>query len=403
MERISSFIRGDKVLWGLVVLMCILSFMPIYSAASNLEHVVNNGTTIQHLVKHSVMVIIGLLILSSIPRVPYKWFGSLSLILLTAAIILLLITSLQGNTIAGANASRWLRIPFIGVSFQTSVFASICLLIYVAKYLYSNRDQEIDFKESIKWLWMPVILVVFPVFLSNFSTAFLIMFSVYLLLIVGDYPWRHLAKMTGGILILTVFLIALMKVLPEGMMPNRLDTWESRVTSFMDSENTESYQVEKAKIAIATGGITGLGPGKSVQKNFLPQSSSDFIFAIIIEEYGLVGGFLVIVFYLIMLQRFLIIARKAPDLFGSLLVVALGLPIIIQAFLNMAVATNLVPVTGQTLPFVSGGGTSMWMTCVAVGIILSVSASEKKELVQEEGVEDMLKLEDELKEGVHVG
>lgn len=403
MERISSFVRGDKVLWGLVVLMCILSFMPIYSAASNLEHVVNNGTTIQHLVKHSVMVIIGLLILSSIPRVPYKWFGSLSLILLTAAIILLLITSLQGNTIAGANASRWLRIPFIGVSFQTSVFASICLLIYVAKYLYSNRDQEIDFKESIKWLWMPVILVVFPVFLSNFSTAFLIMFSVYLLLIVGDYPWRHLAKMTGGILILTVFLIALMKVLPEGMMPNRLDTWESRVTSFMDSENTESYQVEKAKIAIATGGITGLGPGKSVQKNFLPQSSSDFIFAIIIEEYGLVGGFLVIVFYLIMLQRFLIIARKAPDLFGSLLVVALGLPIIIQAFLNMAVATNLVPVTGQTLPFVSGGGTSMWMTCVAVGIILSVSASEKKELVQEEGVEDMLKLEDELKEGVHVG
>jgi len=387
----------------LVVLMCILSFMPIYSAASNLEHVVNNGTTIQHLVKHSVMVIIGLLILSSIPRVPYKWFGSLSLILLTAAIILLLITSLQGNTIAGANASRWLRIPFIGVSFQTSVFASICLLIYVAKYLYSNRDQEIDFKESIKWLWMPVILVVFPVFLSNFSTAFLIMFSVYLLLIVGDYPWRHLAKMTGGILILTVFLIALMKVLPEGMMPNRLDTWESRVTSFMDSENTESYQVEKAKIAIATGGITGLGPGKSVQKNFLPQSSSDFIFAIIIEEYGLVGGFLVIVFYLIMLQRFLIIARKAPDLFGSLLVVALGLPIIIQAFLNMAVATNLVPVTGQTLPFVSGGGTSMWMTCVAVGIILSVSASEKKELIHEEGAEDLVSLEEELNEEVHVG
>jgi cell division protein FtsW len=403
MERISSFVRGDKVLWGLVVLMCILSFMPIYSAASNLEHVVNNGTTIQHLVKHSVMVIIGLLILSSIPRIPYKWFGSLSLILLTAAIILLLITSLQGNTIAGANASRWLRIPFIGVSFQTSVFASICLLIYVAKYLYSNRDQEIDFKESIKWLWMPVILVVFPVFLSNFSTAFLIIFSVYLLLIVGDYPWRHLAKMTGGILILTVFLIALMKVLPEGMMPNRLDTWESRVTSFMDSENTESYQVEKAKIAIATGGITGLGPGKSVQKNFLPQSSSDFIFAIIIEEYGLVGGFLVIVFYLIMLQRFLIIARKAPDLFGSLLVVALGLPIIIQAFLNMAVATNLVPVTGQTLPFVSGGGTSMWMTCVAVGIILSVSASEKKELIHEEGAEDLVSLEEELNEEVHVG
>ncbi len=403
MEKISSFIRGDKVLWGLVVLMCILSFMPIYSAASNLEHVVNNGTTIQHLVKHSVMVIIGLLIMSSIPRIPYKWFGSLSLILLTTAIILLLITSLQGNTIAGANASRWLKIPFIGVSFQTSVFASICLLIYVAKYLYSNRGQKIDFKESVKWLWVPVILVVLPVFLSNFSTAFLIMFSVYLLLIIGDYPWRYLAKITGVILVLIVFLIALMKVLPEGMLPNRLDTWESRVTSFMDSENTESYQVEKAKIAIATGGITGLGPGKSVQKNFLPQSSSDFIFAIIIEEYGLVGGFLVIIFYLIMLQRFLIIARKAPDLFGSLLVVALGLPIVIQAFLNMAVATNLVPVTGQTLPFVSGGGTSMWMTCVAVGIILSVSASESLELVQDEESDDVLGLEEELKEVVDVG
>jgi cell division protein FtsW len=330
MGKISSYIRGDKVLWGLVVLMCILSFMPIYSAASNLEHVVNNGTTIQHLVKHSVMVIIGLLILSSIPRIPYKWFGSLSLIFLTISIILILITSLQGKTIAGANASRWLEIPIVGISFQTSVLASISLLIYVAKYLYSNRENKIDFKDSLKWLWLPVVLIVFPVFLANFSTAFLIMVSVYLVLIIGDYPLGHLMKMTGGIFLLVLLLVALMKVLPDGVLPNRLDTWESRVTSFFDSENSESYQVEKAKIAIATGGVTGLGPGKSVQKNFLPQSSSDFIFAIIIEEYGLVGGCLVIVFYLIMLQRFLIIARKAPDLFGSLLVVALGLPIIIQ-------------------------------------------------------------------------
>jgi cell division protein FtsW len=403
MGKISSYIRGDKVLWGLVVLMCILSFMPIYSAASNLEHVVNNGTTIQHLVKHSVMVIIGLLILSSIPRIPYKWFGSLSLIFLTISIILILITSLQGKTIAGANASRWLEIPIVGISFQTSVLASISLLIYVAKYLYSNRENKIDFKDSLKWLWLPVVLIVFPVFLANFSTAFLIMVSVYLVLIIGDYPLGHLMKMTGGIFLLVLLLVALMKVLPDGVLPNRLDTWESRVTSFFDSENSESYQVEKAKIAIATGGVTGLGPGKSVQKNFLPQSSSDFIFAIIIEEYGLVGGCLVIVFYLIMLQRFLIIARKAPDLFGSLLVVALGLPIIIQAFLNMAVATNLVPVTGQTLPFVSGGGTSMWMTCVAVGIILSVSASEKKVVVDEEVSDDLLSLEDQLKEGVHAG
>ena len=189
----------------------------------------------------------------------------------------------------------------------------------------------------------------------------------------GGYPKRYLSLIVFlGIFTLSIFVLAV-KAYPE-LMPNRVDTWTSRVDNFINSENTESnYQIEKAKIAIATGGIKGLGPGKSIQKNFLPQSSSDFIYAIIIEEFGLIGGLFLVILYLWFLFRIVIISNKSESVFGSLLAVSMGLPIVFQAFVNMSVAVELLPVTGQTLPLISSGGTSIWMTCLSIGIILSVS------------------------------
>ncbi|MGB0836528.1 MAG: FtsW/RodA/SpoVE family cell cycle protein [Flavobacteriaceae bacterium] len=377
MRKLLGHIKGDKVLWGLVVLMGILSFMPVYSAASNLEFVVNNGTTISHLFKHAVMVFIGLAFMTLLPLIEYKWFGNLSFLMLVGAIILLFVTAIQGDTIGGANASRWLR--FGGFSVQTSTVASLALMIYTARYLYDHRDKEINLKDSFWKIWIPIFLVVGLIFPANFSSAALVFLSVITLLALGSYPFSILLGMGGVLCALLGVFILLTFVLPEDVLPNRVGTWKSRIESYMDEDSPESYQVEKAKIAIATGGLTGLGPGKSVQKNFLPQSSSDFIFAIIIEEYGLVGGLSVLAFYFLMLQRIVIIARKATTVFGTLLVIGLGLPILFQAIINMAVATNLMPVTGQTLPFVSSGGTSMWITCIAVGMILSVSAATQKQ------------------------
>lgn len=381
MNFLFKHITGDKVLWGMVAFMCLLSFLPVYSASSNLQYVVNNGTTVGHLIKHTVMVCGGLLVLTYVPRIEYKWFGNLSAIMLTLACVLLIITLAQGTVINGANASRWLIVPILGVSFQTSTLANLALLIYVARYLHDFRNKQESLRTTILRLWLPIVLVVILIFPANFSTAALVFLSVVILLIIGGYSFRYLGSLIGLLFIGMLFFVLIAKAFPS-LVNNRVDTWESRIESFMDKDQEESYQVRQAKIAIATGGLAGLGPGKSVQKNFLPQSSSDFIFAIIIEEYGILGGGLVMLIYLVMLQRFVVIARRAKTVFGSLLVIGLGAPIIIQALLNMMVATNLVPVTGQTLPFVSSGGTSLWITCAALGIILSVSAAQEKESME---------------------
>jgi cell division protein FtsW len=200
----------------------------------------------------------------------------------------------------------------------------------------------------------------------------------------GGYPLKYLGAVAGLGIVLFIFFILIAKAFPEAM-PNRVDTWTSRIENFMDNEDTaEDYQIEKAKIAIASGSLYGLGPGKSVQKNFLPQSSSDFIFAVIIEEYGLLGGLFLLTLYLLFLFRIVIVAQKADSVFGKLLSIGAGLPIVFQALINMGVAVELFPVTGQTLPLISSGGTSIWVTCLAIGIILSVS-SKREEIRNEQG------------------
>jgi cell division protein FtsW len=291
-------------------------------------------------------------------------------------IVLLIVTLAQGTTIGGANASRWIRLPVLGVGFQTSTLASLVLMVYAARYLARNKDKQIEFKESFLQFWLPIggtLMLILP---ANFSTTALIFLMVFVVAYIGGYPKKYLAMILAASLGILAIFVLVVKAFPDAM-PNRVATWQSRIENFSNKDNAEGYQVEKAKIAIATGGLTGRGPGKSVQKNFLPQSSSDFIFAIIVEEYGVIGALVVLSFYFLLLFRILVAAQKAGTVFGTLLVIGAGLPIVFQAIVNMAVATNMIPVTGQTLPLISSGGTSIWMTCFALGIVLSVSASKE--------------------------
>lgn len=379
-------IKGDRAIWLGIAILAFFSFMPIYSASTNLVYVVKSASSpTAILIKHAVLLILGFIILYMVHKIPYRYFSGGSVLMLPIVFVLLLFTLTQGKTIGGANASRWINIPFVGIGFQTSTLAGLVLMTYVARYLAKNKDKEINFKESLWLLWLPVAGILGLILPANFSTTAILFVMILVLTFIGGYPLKYLMYIIGiGVLSLTLFVLAA-KAFPDAM-PNRVDTWISRVENFSDKNAEEAYQVEKAKIAIATGGLTGLGPGKSVQKNFLPQSSSDFIYAIIVEEFGMIGGVGVVVVYLFLLFRIIMVAKKAPTIFATLLVLGIGLPIIFRAMINIAVAINLLPVTGQTLPLISSGGTSIWMTCFAVGMILSVSSvkeAEEQELEHE--------------------
>ena len=376
MKGIFQHIKGDRTIWALVAILALFSFMPVYSASANLVSIVG-GSTLGYLIKHVVLLLMGFAIIYAVHKIPYRYFSGGSVLFLPIVFFLLIFTLAQGTTIGGAYASRWISIPIIGVGFQTSTLAGLVLMVYTARYLAKNKDLKIIFNESLLQLWLPVALILMLILPANFSTTAIIFSMILILAFVGGYPLKYIGYILGaGVIVLTLFILTA-KAFPDAM-PNRVNTWGNRIENFSKSGGQELYQVEKAKIAIATGGVLGKGPGKSIQKNFLPQSSSDFIYAIIVEEYGLVGAILIVFVYFLLLFRIFITVKKATTIFGTLLVIGVGLPIIFQAGINMAVATNLFPVTGQTLPLISSGGTSIWMTCFALGMILSVSASKEE-------------------------
>lgn len=380
-------IKGDRLIWAIASLLAIFSFLPVYSAASNLAYISGDGNTFNYFVKHFLHLFLGFAIMYGIHRIPYRYFKGLSMIMIPVVLVLLVVTMLQGTTIEGANASRWIQVPIVGFTFQPSTLAAVVLMVYVARYLSKIKDKTVAFKESILPLWVPVFLILALILPANFSTAAILFTMVIVLVFLGGYPVRFLALiLISGVIVFSLFILTA-RAFPE-IMPNRVDTWTNRIENFMNGEDTEAnYQIEKAKIAIASGGIQGVGPGKSIQKNFLPQSSSDFIYAIIIEEYGLIGGLILMLLYMWLLFRIVIVAHKSDTVFGKLLAIGVGLPIVFQALINMAVAVELFPVTGQTLPLISSGGTSIWMTCLAIGIILSVS-SKRQEIREQEATED---------------
>ncbi len=388
MANVLSNIKGDKVIWAVAALLALFSFLPVYSASSNLAYLYGgDGDTFRFLIKHFAHLVLGFLIMYGVHKVPYHYFKGLSIIMIPLIIVLLLVTLAQNTTAGGANASRWIRVPFVGVTFQTSTLAAVVLMTYVARYLSKIKDQVVSFKETLLPLWLPVFLVLMLILPANFSTAAIIFSMVVMLVFLGGYPIKYISVILGTGFLVLVFFILFAKAFP-GMFPNRVDTWVSRIENFTDQKDTkEDYQIERAKIAIARGGVMGKGPGKSVQRNFLPQSSSDFIYAIIIEEWGFLGGVFLMLLYMFLLFRLVVVAHKSSDMFGKLLVIGVGLPIVFQALINMAVAVELFPVTGQTLPLISSGGTSIWMTCLAIGIVLSVS-SKREEIIEQESKEN---------------
>jgi len=372
-----SLIFGDKVLLVIILLLSLFSFFPVFSSSSYLSYVIDGSSPIFYLVKHFMVILFGLLLMLSIKLVPHKLFKGMSIILLPVGLLLLIYTLSQGTTIGGSAASRWIDIPFVGISFQTSSLAAIIIITYTARYLSKVNLSKTKFKETIIPLWLPIFTYIFLILPFNLSSALLIFGSLILILFISGFPITHLLKMflILGVLSSTFFFLA--KTYPD-KFPNRIDTWISRIENFNSSDNLDaSYQIQRAKIAINNGGLIGVGAGKSIMKNHLPQSNSDFIFAIIVEEYGIAGGSLIIILYTLMFFRILVITHKAKDKFGKILVSGLGIFIITQAFTNISVATQIIPVTGQNLPLISSGGTSAWMTCISLGMILSVSSSIK--------------------------
>ena len=369
MSLINS-LKGDKIIWIVVLALSIFSFLPVYSASSNF----GVNMIFSSVFKHVAIIFIGIIIMYTTHLIDYKYLRGLSLIVLPLAIVLLLITALQGNEISGANASRWISIPFINISFQPSSLASIFLMIYISNYISKNHEKKLNFKNSIIKLWLPILLVVMLVFPSNFSTSFMIFSLSLILIFIGQYPIKNILLIIFSGLILTTIFIGIANKYPD-IVPNRVDTWSNRIENFVNPslDNDSNYQINRAKAAIASGSIFGVGAGKSSMKYILPQSTSDFIFSIITEEYGLIVAIIILLLYIILLFRIVIISYKSNNIFGQLLSLAVGLPIVFQALINMGVAVHLFPVTGQPLPLISTGGTSIWITFFAFGILLSIS------------------------------
>ena len=373
MKLILENIKGDRTLWAVLILLAVFSFLPVYSSASNLAYISESGNTFGFLSKHFIHLSIGFCFMYFIQNIPYHYFRGISILMIPVVVFILLYTLFQpslGDSFT--NTNRWIKIPLVGFSFQPSTLAGVVLMIYTSRYLAKIKNLKFSFSQSLLSLWFPVFVILSLILPANFSTAAILFCMVILLCFVAGYPLKYLLTIIfSGIISFTLFVL-LIKSFPS-IFPNRVDTWESRIESFLKKgETSDNYQIEKAKIAIATGGIRGLGPGKSIQKNFLPQSSSDFIFAIIIEEYGLIGGLLILLLYTLFLLRVVIISNKSESIFGSLLVIGLGIPIVFQAIINIGVSVQLFPITGQPLPLISSGGTSIWMTCISVGIIQSV-------------------------------
>ena len=382
-------LKGDKVLWGILALLAIFSFLPVFSASSNLAHVVGKGTPWGYLFKHFIILIIGFILMYSAHKIHYTYFKGISILMLPVVIILLIYTASQGTEIEGANASRWIRLPIIGLSFQTSTLAFLVTMVYTSYYFSKYKKTEVTFKRTLLIFWLPIFSVVLLIFPSNLSTAAILFLMVLIVSFVAGYPLKYLFTICGTGLAGVVLFFLTIKAFPE-VFPNRVDTWLNRIENFSNGKSSDgNYQVERAKTAIVNGKIFGVGAGKSRMKNFLPQSSSDFIYAIIVEEFGLFGGVGLIIIYLLLLFRIVVISYNASSIFGTLLVIGLGFPIIVQAFINIGVTVQVLPVTGQNLPMISSGGTSAWMTCIAMGIILSVSS--KKEQLQVDIGSEMLK------------
>ncbi|MBL7924465.1 MAG: FtsW/RodA/SpoVE family cell cycle protein [Bacteroidia bacterium] len=373
MTWLESYFKGDRTIWLIVILLSIMSILAVYSSTGTLAYKYQSGNTEYYLFKHGIIMLLGFALMYGGHFVKYTFYARIATMGIIVAIPLLFMTLLLGSNIN--EASRWLTLPIIGLSFQTSDFAKVALILYVARMLSKKQDNIKDFKSAFVPIIIPVGLVCGLILPANFSTAAVLFTTCIILMFIGRISVKYIASMIGiATVLFSLFLLVAYLTGYEG----RIDTWKARIENFSGGEEEGNYQVQQAKIAIATGGLIGKGPGNSDQRNFLPHPYSDFIFAIIVEEYGLLGGGIVVFLYLLLFYRALQIVKRTERAFAALITIGCAFSLVFQAMINMAVAVNLFPVTGQPLPMLSMGGTSIWFTSAALGIILSVSSEIDK-------------------------
>jgi cell division protein FtsW len=360
-------LKGDPIIWAIIFALSIISILVVYSSTGALAYKKMHGNTEHYLMKHSMLVFLSLGAMWAAHKINYKYYAGLSKLGLVISVPLLIYAYKYGEKLN--EASRWLTIPIINQSFQPSDFAKLALISALAAMLAKKQNNIEDFQKS----FVPIIiwsgLICGLIALSNFSTSVILFSTCLLLMFIGRVPLKYL-----GLL----FIIGII-VVPIGLkLGSRWETTKSRIENFM-SDKEVSFQAEQSYIALASGGVIGHGPGNSVQRNFLPHSYSDFIYAIIVEEYGLIGGVFVLFLYLALLYRGMIIVVRSDKAFGGLLSAGLCFGLVIQAMINMGVAVGLGPITGQPLPLLSMGGTSLLFTGISLGIILSVSRGDISE------------------------
>jgi len=393
-KNLSQRTKGDRYIWASVALLALVSLLVVYSATGSLAYKMNHGNTEVYLFKQIVFIVLGLGVIYFLHRVNYSLYSKIALICYAISIPLLIYTLFFGAEIN--DGSRWIKLPIINMTFQTSDFAKLALFMFMSRQLSRKQKVIKDFKKGFLPVFIPAALTCLLIFPANLSNGLLTGATALMLMFIGRVSLKHIGLVILVALIPVALLIGSAAIhhsqttdsaghtietaqSGEGVF-KRFSTWRSRVENFMYSEDTEvPYQVKQAKIAIANGSVLfGLGPGNSRQRNYLPQAYNDFIYSIIIEEYGLLGGVFIIFIYLVFLFRCIRIFRKCPFAFGAFLALGLSFTLIIQALANMAVNVNLMPVTGVTLPLISMGGSSFLFTCASIGIILSVACNVEK-------------------------
>ncbi|OAQ41685.1 cell division protein FtsW [Pedobacter psychrophilus] len=363
-KAILDHTKGDRWIWIIIILLSLISVLAVYSATGTLAY--KRGVGSESLMfKHLLFIILGFVLIYFAHLLDYRYYAGISKVLMVVTIPLLIYTLVFGSHVN--DASRWIAIPGTGLTFQTSDLAKLALITYLARTLTKQQTNIKDFKSTVLWLLLPMGSIFLLIAYANLSTAMMLAGVGVLLLLIGRVSFKQISVVGGGLLILLLIVV---------LLGPRRGVYISRVKAYLHPEmqnSDKTFQQNQAKIAVATGGIMGKGPGNSTQRNFLPHPYSDFIFAIIVEEYGLVGGFTLVFLYVFLMYRIMKIVTQAPKAFGALLAAGLGFSLTIQALANMAVAVNLFPVTGVPLPLISMGGTSILFTSVALGIILSVS------------------------------
>ncbi len=370
MKQLMTKTKGDQVIWGVVLVLSFISLLAVYSSTGSLAYRMEKNSS-YYLVKQVMVLGLGLMITYWVHKINYTKFAKVAVILYVMSLPLLIYTLFFGMSLN--EGSRWIKLPVVNLTFQSSDLAKLALFMFLARMLSMKQEVIKDLKKGFIPVLLPMLFTCALIAPANLSTALMLGITCSIVFFIGRVQVKHLLLL-GLVGIMGVSLLfTISKLTGFG----RAKTWEQRIEDFAGGKKNEErddvYQVQQAKIAIANGGLTGRGPGQSLQKNFLPHPYSDFIFSIIIEEYGLIGGAIVMMLYLLFLWRSILIFKRCPFAFGAFLAVGLSITLVFQAMLNMAVNVHLVPVTGLTLPMISMGGSSIWFTSIAIGIVLSVS------------------------------